>query len=109
MSNLWYWYVDSWCATTFVSGITETSIKHPNFPSLDKIIDEMFEDNETPVLGVTVNEDELSVIEWLKENKFKKGPLVRNWGHGGRKTQAWFYQIPKKVWLEKTGRTLTEW
>lgn len=109
MSNLWYYAVDNWCAATVVSGITETSITHPAFPSLEKIIDEAFDEFEAPVLMVTTNVDEVNVIEWLKKNKFKKGPLVRNWGHGGRKTQAWFYQIPKKVWLEKTGRTRTEW
>ena len=109
MSNLGYWYIDSWCAATKVEGITETYLSHPNFPSLDTIIDESFGDNEAPVLMVTTNQGELKVIEWLKKNRFKKGPLVRNWGHGGRKTQAWFYQIPKKVWLEKTRRTRTEW
>lgn len=47
------------------------------------------------VVVVSVNVEELKVIEWLKENKFKKSPMFQNHHHGGRKTLLYMKQVPK--------------
>lgn len=47
------------------------------------------------VVVVSVNVEELKVIEWLKENKFKKSPVFKNHYHGGRKTLLYMKQVTK--------------
>jgi hypothetical protein len=101
--------VEDWCACTHVSGITNWGVVRGDFPTIQEIVRESFEDLEPPCLMVTVNEEEEAVISWLKANKFKKGPWLRNWGHGGRKTQAWFYQIKVADWKKYSGRTQLGW
>ena len=47
------------------------------------------------VVVISVNVEELKVIEWLKESKFKKSPVFRNHYHGGRKTLLYMKQVTK--------------
>jgi hypothetical protein len=56
-----------------------------------------------PVIVCSVNSDEQKAIARLKELGFKRGPTMKNWGHGGRKTWLYFYQIPKRQWTKITG------
>lgn len=98
-----YSEIDSWCAGCKVSGITREMLTHPKFPSLQTIMEDAVERERASCLMVTVNEKEEAVLAWLKANKFRKGPQVKNWGHGGRKTFAYFKQIPRALWREQTG------
>ena len=47
------------------------------------------------IVVVSVNVEELKVIEWLEANKFKKSPMFQNHYHGGRKTLLYMKQVTK--------------
>ena len=94
--------IDGWCAGCKVSGITETALSNPNFPSITQIMKRAAEELEASCILVSCNEGETRVLKWLKGNKFTKGPVVRNWGHGGRRTWMFTKKIPKKIWKDKT-------
>jgi hypothetical protein len=51
---------------------------------------------EASVIVVSVNVEEELVIDWCKKNKFKRGPIMKNWLHDGRKTYLFFKQVTKK-------------
>lgn len=83
-----------WCAGAKVS-LCEGDIKHAN---LSDMIEQVVERIEASVIIISVNEDEEKVIDWCKANKFKKGPFLKNWGHSGRRTYLYFYQINKATY-----------
>ena len=95
--------VSGWCAGCKVTGITETALSNPNFPSITSIMRIAASETEASCILVSCNEGETSVLKWLKDNKFTKGPVVRNWGHGGRRTWLFTKKIPKKIWKAETG------
>lgn len=90
--------IEGWCAACKVSGITETALTHKNFPSIETIMKNSVIDVEASVIVVSVNEEEHRVLEWLKVNKFRKGPVVKSWRYGGRKTWLFFKNIPKRIY-----------
>lgn len=97
---LTYYDIEGWCAGCKVSGITDTSLSHKNFPSLETILHSAVEQCDASVICVSVNENEEKVLKWLKDNKFRRGPVVKNFIHNGHKTWMYFKQIPKKVYNE---------
>lgn len=105
MIYLYYESVNSWCAGINVSGVTDSAVSHPSFPSVEKMMEQGVVEVEGSVLLITVNVEEKRVLEWLKANKFRKGPMMKNWGHGGRQTLCYFKQIPRKLWRKVTGCT----
>lgn len=92
--------IPRWCAGCKISDVTEDSIDDLN---LKDMIISAIKDSGFSVITISVNESETKVIEWLKNNKFKRGPVCRNYGHGGRKTYLYFYQISKKDWKKYGG------
>jgi len=100
MITLDYRDTPGWCAGCKVHGITETTITHKTFPSIETILQACVEEQHASVAIVSVNEEETRVLEWLLKNKFRKGPSVRNWNHGGRKTFLYFKQIPERIYEE---------
>lgn len=95
-----YYDVEGWCAGCKVVGITTTALHSNHFPSLKKMMEEAVEKTNASVICVTVNEHETSVLDWLKKNKFRRGPVVKNWIHGGRKTWLYSKQIPKSIYKD---------
>lgn len=85
--------IPGWCAGAKL-GLTDYEVLQfrPFLPDIIKLVVEQI---EASVIVVSVNEKEKYVIDWCKANGFKKGPVVRNWGHAGRKTYMYFYQIKK--------------
>lgn len=98
--NLDYDDMPGWCAGTKISGITNKNIRKIN---IEYLIKKVAQDFGTSVICVSVNETETDVIKWLKDNKFRKGPMMKNWGHNGRKTNMYFKQITKRDWLRYGG------
>jgi len=93
--------IDGWCAGKNVSGLTADVInKYGKSYIISKVLAE-----EGSVILVTVNETETEVIEKLKEWGFTKGKWFKNWGHGGRRTCIYTYQISKQDW-EDAGNTV---
>jgi len=93
-----------WCAGIKVNGVSDTYVTHPTFPSVEKMMKEGLEEVDGSALCITVNAKEERVLKWLKDNKFRKGPSVKNWGHGGRATMMYFKQIPRSLWRTQTGQ-----
>ena len=83
--------VPGWCAGCKVS-IVGTDISN-NLTWLD--LAKRAAGRGYSVVVVSVNVEELKVIEWLKENKFKKSPMFNNHYHGGRKTLLYMKQVTK--------------
>jgi hypothetical protein len=87
--------VPLWCAGIKLS-VTEENV---DTFSWGEIIKELSWYRPSCVV-VSVNEQETRVIEWCKENKFRKGPTIKNWLHDGRKTYLFFKQITKKDFMK---------
>lgn len=95
-----YWDVAGWCAGCKVHRVNDNTVSHPTFPSLKQMMEKACSDIVASVLVISVNEEEVRTLAWLKKNKFRKGPVVKNWNHGGRKTMLYFKQIPKSIYEE---------
>ena len=100
--------LDSWCAGTVVGDVTEdTPLKNViNYPYK---ADDAWGRSGASCVIVTANEDEIELIQKLKEEGFKKGPWIKNWGHGGRRTAMFFKQLTLKDWEEKTEMRLGDY
>lgn len=81
-----------WCAGVKI-GLVERDIE-PNL-KWTEIAKRAARDFGCSVVVVSVNVEELKVIEWLKENKFKKSTMFQNHFHGGRKTLLYMKQVTK--------------
>lgn len=86
--------IDSWCAAAKVSGINRETIKGLTLKDLVKAANADVGANSC--LCITVNDEEVEVIEWLNKKKFVKGPDIKNWCHGGRNTCMYFKQLSPK-------------
>lgn len=90
--SLEYEEIYGWCAGVKV-GLTERDIA-PSLKWLD-MAKRAAGDFGCSVVVVSVNVEELKVIEWLERNKFKKSPMFNNHYHGGRKTLLYMKQVTK--------------
>lgn len=104
---MYYDDISNWCAVTHVYYVAaENSINQILSTPYKK---ESWNNSGASVVMVTVNEDEHELIKKLKEAKFKKGPWLKNWAHGGRRTCAYFKQLSLEEWKTKTGMKLGEY
>lgn len=103
--------VDNWCATTHVCSIYVDEYKDEEV-LLQRILEIPYKNwdrSGASVIMVTVNEEETELIDFLKRHKFKKGPWLKNWAHGGRRTCAFFKQLTLKQWEKLSGMKLGEY
>lgn len=94
-----------WCAGIKVTGLADVvrrKLTLSRFFSEVLNLAQQFR-GECSVIVVSVNEEELDQIAWLKENKFKKCPWFKNYIHGDRRTCLYMKQIPKKLYKEYFG------
>ena len=92
--------VSGWCAGAFLYGVSALNIKTLTKKELNNTCNE--KDTHSCVL-ITLNDDEKEYCEpYLRKLGFKRSPQVHNWGHAGRKTWIYAYQIPKKIWSKRT-------
>jgi hypothetical protein len=94
--------IDGWCAGSKVSGLyTDINLSQV---SLEKLIEQALDDGNPSCLVISANEDETGLLDWLKQNKFKRGPMIRNALHEHHKTWMFFKQITKAQ-LKKYGHS----
>lgn len=91
-----------WCASCKVSGLNNYNCKDLK---ISYILQQVFDSGENySSISISANETETDLIEWLRKNKFRRGPMVRNYeNHGGRKTWLFNRQTTKteiKKYLE---------
>ena len=91
-----YWEIPGWCAGCKVCGVTSRNVKDKEFPSIEDIMIQAVKLENASVIVVSVNEQEVPVLAWLKANKFRKGATM-NYLHGGRKTWLYQKQIPERL------------
>lgn len=87
-----------WCACDKVCHVNKVTVKHVG----EALYKEVAKNGASCVM-ISVNCDEKEVIEHLKKEGFKRTPIMRNWGHGGRKTYCYLKQFTKKFWLDNGG------
>lgn len=92
-SDLEFEEIYRWCAGEKVS-ITERDID-PDLKWVD--IARGVAKRGGCVAVVSVNVNEIKVIKWLEENKFKASPMFNNHHHGGRKTLLYMKQVTKRT------------
>lgn len=88
-----------WCAGMFVHGLREGNILEVD----PEILEEEAAERGCSVVVVSVNVREEKVIEWCKDNKFKKSPMFMNYNHGDRKTFLYMKQVRKSVFNKYNG------
>lgn len=92
-SELDYYSIPGWCAGIKVS-LCDEDIDY--LLTWSGIVREIASTGGC-VAVVSVNCEELKVIEWLEKNKFHKTPEFRNHQHGGRKTFLYMKQVTKSA------------
>jgi len=92
--------ITKWCAGAFLCNVNALNIKTLTKKELNNTCNEKYTHS---CILVTLNDDEKEYCEsYLRKLGFKRSPQVNNWGHAGRKTWIYLYQIPKKIWSKKT-------
>lgn len=92
--------IPGWCAGALLYGVSALNVKTLTKKELNNTCDNNYAHS---CILVMLNDDEKEYCEpYLRKLGFKKSPQVNNWGHAGRKTWIYLYQIPKKIWSKKT-------
>jgi hypothetical protein len=92
--------IPEWCAGAFLSGVSALNVKTLTKKELNNTCDGAYTHS---CILVMLNEDEKEYCEpYLRKLGFKRSPQINNWGHAGRKTWIYLYQIPKKIWSKNT-------
>lgn len=93
VSNFDYEEIPGWCAGIKVSDVNRDSIHKTTFQ--DILAYTLYKERYSCVV-ISANEAETEVLEWLKKEKFRRGPMVKNYIHGGRKTWLFFRNVTKR-------------
>lgn len=94
--------IEGWCAGVRAVDLNRFTTKD----QLDKLVDATVLDFEASCIVASVNVLESELIKTLKDYGFKKCPWIKNWGHSGRKTCLFVYQIPHRLYKQLGG---TNW
>ena len=93
--------IENWCAGAFLFGVNGFTVTKLTKDMLNKTCSD---DDAHSCILICINNDEKDYVEpYLKKLGCRKSPQVNNWGHAGRKTYIYVYQIPKRIWGKRTG------